>query len=107
MRHSLNGKGEIIAGAIIAIHKVAASAEVSGHVEIQFNAVLQAGELEWVQAIEIRRSPGPGRGNETRHGAGALQNRETRTENISTCLLKSPVKPPSYRWQCRRRAVCL
>ena len=42
-------KGGDLAGAIIAIHKVAASAEVSGHVEIQFNAVLQAGELEWVQ----------------------------------------------------------
>ena len=47
-----------IAGAITAIRKVAASAQLSGHIEIQFNAVLQAGELEWMQLYEIRRAAG-------------------------------------------------
>ena len=38
-----------IAGAITAIRKVATSAGISGYIEVQFNAVLQAGELEWMQ----------------------------------------------------------
>jgi hypothetical protein len=52
----LQRKSGDIAGAITAIHKVAASAEVSGHVEVQFNAILQAGELEWLQ---VSRSDAP------------------------------------------------
>ncbi len=38
-----------IAGAIAAINKVADSARASGYVEVHFNAILQAGELEWLQ----------------------------------------------------------
>jgi hypothetical protein len=45
----LQRKGGDISGAITAIHKVVDSAGASGYVEIQFNAVLQAGELEWLQ----------------------------------------------------------
>jgi len=45
-------KGGDIAGAIIAIRKVAAGTQLSGHFEIQFNAVLQAGELEWMQVYK-------------------------------------------------------
>ena len=45
-------KGGDIAGAIIAIRNVAAGTQLSGHVEIQFNAVLQAGELEWMQVYK-------------------------------------------------------
>ncbi len=37
-----------IEGAVASIHKVATSAEASGYVEVQFNAMLQAGELEWM-----------------------------------------------------------
>jgi len=42
-------KGGDIAGAIAAIRKVADSARTSGYVEVNFNAILQAGELEWLQ----------------------------------------------------------
>jgi hypothetical protein len=42
-------KGGDVEGAIVAIHKVAASAGAGGYVEVQFNAILQAGELEWMQ----------------------------------------------------------
>ena len=42
-------KGGDIDGAIAAIHKVADSASASGYVEVHFNAILQAGELEWMQ----------------------------------------------------------
>ncbi len=42
-------KGGDIAGAIAALHKVADSASASGYVEVRFNAILQAGELEWLQ----------------------------------------------------------
>jgi hypothetical protein len=45
----LQRKGGDIAGAITAIHKVGDSASASGYVEIHFNAILQAGELEWMQ----------------------------------------------------------
>jgi hypothetical protein len=45
----LQRKGGDIAGAIDAINKVAAGASAAGYVEIQFNAILQAGELEWLQ----------------------------------------------------------
>ncbi len=45
----LRRKSGDIAGAISAIHKVAQSAEAAGYVEVHFNAVLQAGELEWLQ----------------------------------------------------------
>ena len=38
-----------IDGAIISLRKVATSAGISGLIEIQFNAVRQAGELEWMQ----------------------------------------------------------
>lgn len=48
----LQRKGGDIAGAITSIHKVAAGAEVSGHIEVQFNAILQAGELEWLQVTK-------------------------------------------------------
>jgi hypothetical protein len=37
-----------IEGAVAAIHKVATSAGAGGYVEVQFNAILQAGELEWM-----------------------------------------------------------
>jgi Domain of unknown function (DUF4365) len=52
----LQRKGGDIAGAITAIHKVATRAEVSGHVEVQFNAILQAGEIEW---LLVSRSDAP------------------------------------------------
>jgi len=42
-------KGGDIAGAIAAIRNVADSAGSSGYVEVHFNAILQAGELEWLQ----------------------------------------------------------
>ena len=42
-------KGGDVEGAIVAIHKVAASAGAGGYVKVQFNAILQAGELEWMQ----------------------------------------------------------
>jgi hypothetical protein len=45
----LQRQGGDIAGAIAAIHKVAASASASGYLGIHFNAILQAGELEWLQ----------------------------------------------------------
>src|SRR6185312_7919729 len=45
----LQRKGGDIAGAIAAIHEVANGASASGYVEIHFNAILQAGELEWMQ----------------------------------------------------------
>jgi hypothetical protein len=45
-----------IAGAITAIHKVADNASKSGYVEIHFNAILQAGELEW---MEVSKSDAP------------------------------------------------
>jgi hypothetical protein len=45
----LRRKGGDIAGAIAAIRKVADSAGASGYVEVHFNAILQAGELEWLQ----------------------------------------------------------
>jgi hypothetical protein len=45
-----------IAGAVEAIHKVATSAGASGYVEVQFNAILQAGELEW---LLVSRSDAP------------------------------------------------
>src|SRR5260221_236809 len=45
----LRRKDGDIAGAITAIRKVATTAAASGHVEVQFNAILQAGELEWMQ----------------------------------------------------------
>jgi Domain of unknown function (DUF4365) len=45
----LQWKGGDLVGAITAIRKVATGAAVSGHLEVQFNAVLQAGELEWMQ----------------------------------------------------------
>jgi hypothetical protein len=48
-------RGDIL-GAIQAIHKVATSAGTSGYVEVQFNAILQAGELEWLQ---ISKSDSP------------------------------------------------
>ena len=38
-----------IDGAIVAIRKIATSAAISDHIVIQFNAVLQAGELEWLR----------------------------------------------------------
>lgn len=44
----LKRKSGDIAGAVEAIHKVAASAGASGYVEVRFNAILQAGELEWL-----------------------------------------------------------
>lgn len=44
------------AGAVEAIRKVAASAGASGYVEIQFNAVLQARDLEW---LLIQKSDAP------------------------------------------------
>ena len=37
-----------IEGAVAAIHKTATSAGAGGYVEVQFNAILQAGELEWM-----------------------------------------------------------
>jgi hypothetical protein len=45
----LQRKGGDIPGAITAIRKVASIAAASGHLEVQFNAILQAGELEWMQ----------------------------------------------------------
>ena len=42
-------KGGDLGGAIAAIRKVAESARTSGYLEVHFNAILQAGELEWVQ----------------------------------------------------------
>lgn len=48
----LQWKGGDIAGAIAAIHKVADNAGASGYVEVQFNAILQAGELEWLQVLQ-------------------------------------------------------
>lgn len=47
----LQRKNGDIDGAITAIRTVAATAGVSGHLEVQFNAILQAGDLEWVQAF--------------------------------------------------------
>ena len=47
----LQRKGGDIAGAIDAINKVAAGASAAGYIEIQFNALLQAGELEWLQIM--------------------------------------------------------
>jgi hypothetical protein len=41
-----------LAGAITAIRKVATSAGASGQVGVQFNAVVQAGELEWMQVSQ-------------------------------------------------------
>lgn len=48
----LRRKSGDIAGAISAIHKVAESAGAAGYVEVHFNAVLQAGELEWLQVLK-------------------------------------------------------
>jgi hypothetical protein len=45
----LQGKSGDIAGAIARIHKVVDRAGASGYVEVHFNGVLQAGELEWLQ----------------------------------------------------------
>lgn len=45
----LQRQGGDIAGAIDAINKVATGASAAGYIEIQFNAILQAGELEWLQ----------------------------------------------------------
>jgi hypothetical protein len=45
----LQRKAGDIGGAIAAIHKVADSASASGYVGVQFNAILQAGELEWLR----------------------------------------------------------
>ena len=45
----LQRKGGDIAGAIDAITKVAVRASAAGYVEVHFNAIFQAGELEWVQ----------------------------------------------------------
>ena len=45
----LQRMGGDIPGAIAAIRKVASIAAASGHLEVQFNAILQAGELEWMQ----------------------------------------------------------
>ena len=48
----LQWKGGDLAGAIDAINKVAAGARAASYIEIQFNAILQAGELEWLQMLK-------------------------------------------------------
>jgi hypothetical protein len=45
----LQRKGGDIAGAIDAINRVAAGASAAGYIEVHFNAILQVGELEWLQ----------------------------------------------------------
>ena len=45
----LQRKGGDIAGAIDRINKVAADASAAGYIEVHFNAILQVGELEWLQ----------------------------------------------------------
>ena len=103
----LQRKGGDIAGAITAIHKVAASAEVSGgHIEVQFNAILASRRTGVVAGVEIRRSAGAGRRYETRYRSWNSAGSRNANREIFTCLLRSPVKPRSYRWRFRRRAAC-
>jgi hypothetical protein len=48
---SRQGRAGDRAGAISAINRVVAGASGAGYVEIHFNAVLQRGELEWLQLV--------------------------------------------------------
>ncbi|MCX6597641.1 MAG: hypothetical protein NTV70_14875 [Acidobacteria bacterium] len=50
-------KGGDITGALDAINGVAARSSAAGFIDIHFNAILQAGELEWAQMVKCDATP--------------------------------------------------